>query len=96
MYTSKEKVINVHIKDGEVIHFKAFMEGLFYTNIYDPDMIINTTNICVNAYSYLSTMKQNSNFLLVVKLKDRRMFENCSRIFTGQGHQVLRHTYVKY
>ena len=30
MDTSKEKVINVHIRDGKIIHFKACAEG-FYT-----------------------------------------------------------------
>ena len=29
MYTSKEKVINVQIKDGNIIHFKACVDGLF-------------------------------------------------------------------
>ena len=48
----------------KIIHFKAFAEGLFYKNLYDPNMISNTTNISVNAYSYLYTVKQNYDFYL--------------------------------
>ena len=54
MDKSKEKVINVHIKDVEIIHFKAYEEGLFCTNLNDPIMITNPTNVSLNAYSYLS------------------------------------------
>ena len=60
--TSKEKVINLHIKDRKTIQFKAFTKGLFYTNINDPTMINNPTNAPLNDYSYLSTVKQNSDF----------------------------------
>ena len=33
MDTSKEKVINVHIKDGTFIHLKAYAEDLLHTNL---------------------------------------------------------------
>ena len=56
METSKEKVINVHIKDRKIIHFKACAEGLFYANINDPTIITNTDNFSLHAYSYLSTV----------------------------------------
>ena len=36
MDTSKEKFINVHIKGGKNIHFKACAEGIFYTNLDNP------------------------------------------------------------
>ena len=62
MDTSKVKVINFHIKDRKIIHFKACVEGHFYTNLDDPSMITNPTNFSINAYSYISTLKQNSNF----------------------------------
>ena len=42
--TSKEKVINFHIKDGKIIHIKACAEGIFYTDLDDPSMVINPTN----------------------------------------------------
>ena len=58
METSKEKVINVHTKDRKIIHFKAFTEGLFYTNLNDATMITNPTNVPPNAYYYLSKVKK--------------------------------------
>ena len=62
MDTSKEKVINVHIEDGKFFHFKACVEGISYTNLNEPNMIINPTIFSLNAYSCLSTVKQNSEF----------------------------------
>ena len=56
MDTSKEKVINVQIEDGKIINFKAFAEGLFYTNLNDPTKITNYTNIYLDTYSYISTI----------------------------------------
>ena len=57
MDTSKKKIINVHIKYGKIIHFKSCAEeGLFYTNLDDPIMITNPTNVSVDAYSYLYTI----------------------------------------
>ena len=47
--TSKEKVINVHIKGRKSIHFKACTEGLFYKNYDDPSMITNPNNVSFNA-----------------------------------------------
>ena len=69
MNTSKEKVINVHMKDGKSTNFKSCAEGLLYTNLNDPTMITNPTNFSLNAYSYLSIVKHNSEFLLILKLK---------------------------
>ena len=57
METSREKVINVHIEDGKIIHFKACSEGIFYTNLNNPTMITNPNNVSLNAYYYLSTKK---------------------------------------
>ena len=51
MDTSKENFINAHIKDRNIIHFKACAERIFYTNIDDPRTIINNNNVSVNAYS---------------------------------------------
>ena len=62
MDKSKEKVVNVHTNGGKIIHFKACAEGIFYTNLDDPSMITNPTNVSVNTYSYLSTVKQSSYF----------------------------------
>ena len=61
MDTSKEKVINVHIKDVNIIHFKG-VEGIFYKNIDDPSLINNPAIFSVNTYSYLSTTKQKTFF----------------------------------
>ena len=62
MDTSKGKVINVPIKDKTIICFKASSECIFYTNLNDPTMITDTNNVFLNAYSYLSTVKQNLQF----------------------------------
>ena len=56
----KEKVINFHIQDGQNFHFKACASGIFYTNLDEPSMIINPTNVFINVYYFLSTVKQNS------------------------------------
>ena len=93
--TSKDKVINVHIKGGKNIQFKACVEGIFYKNLDDQSMIINTNNVYINTYSYLSTLPQKYDFYWFMKLKERGRFENCNNIFTGQEHQNLRYTYVK-
>ena len=90
MDMSKEKVINVHIEYGKIIHFKACTEGLFYTNINDPTMITNPTNVSLNTYSV-----KKSGFLLILKLKERRNFECYSNIFTDRERQILRLTYEK-
>ena len=47
---------------GKNIHLKAWAEGIFYTNLDYPSIITNTNNAFVNHYSYLSTVKQNSDF----------------------------------
>ena len=44
--TSKEKVINVHIKDRTFIHFKACAEVFFQKNIDDPSMILMLLMVC--------------------------------------------------
>ena len=95
MDTSKGKVINVHIEDGKIIHFKACAEGILYTKLNDATTITNPTNISLNSYSYLYSVKQNSYFLRILKLKDCRKLESCSNIFTGRGLQILRLTYKK-
>ena len=60
MDTSKEKIINVHIKNRNIIYLKACAEGLFYTNLDDPSILTIPTNVSINAYSYLSTIRKNS------------------------------------
>ena len=37
----------------KIIHFKVCAQGLFYTNLNDPTMITNPTNVSLNAYYYL-------------------------------------------
>ena len=71
MDTSKEKVINVNIKDRKIIHFKACAKGLFCTNLNDPTMITNPTDVSLKAHSYLSMVKQNLESLLILKIKRR-------------------------
>ena len=63
MYTSKEKVINVLIKNGKSIHFNECAEGLLYTNLNGPAMITDPNNVSLNAYSYLFMVKHNLGFL---------------------------------
>ena len=58
--TSKEKLINVHIKYRKIIHFKACVEGIFCTNLDDHIMITNPTNVSLNAYYYLSMVKKGN------------------------------------
>ena len=62
MKTSKEKVINVHIKDRKIIHFKACVEDIFYTNINDLNIITNPTTFSPNTYSYISMVKKSEFF----------------------------------
>ena len=62
MDTSKKKLINVHTEDGKTIDFKECAEGLLYTNLDEPIIITNSTNVSLNADSYLSMVKQNSDF----------------------------------
>ena len=56
-------------------------------------MITNTTNVSLNAYFYLSTVKQNSDILPILKFKDRRKFESYSNICIVREHHILRPTY---
>ena len=56
MDTSKEKVINVHIKYGKSIHLKSCTEGIFYININYPTIITTPNNVSLNTYSYLFTV----------------------------------------
>ena len=42
--------------------FKACAEGIFCTNLDDISMITYPTNFSLNTYTYLSTVKQKSNF----------------------------------
>ena len=84
MDTSKEKVINVQIEDGKIINFKAFAEGLFYTNLNDPTIITNPTKVSLNAYYCLYMVQQNSDFLLILKLKECRNSESYSNICIGR------------
>ena len=60
--TPKGKLINVHIEDGKIFHLKALAQGLFYAKFNEPAMINNPINVSLNAYSYLTTVKQNSDF----------------------------------
>ena len=95
MDTSKEKVINIHMQYKHIIHFIACAEGLFYTNLDDPSMVTNTINTSVKPYYFLSIVKQNSGFSLILKLKERDKFKNFINIYTGQEHQSLKHIYDK-
>ena len=58
-------------------------------------MITNPTNVSINSSSYLSTIEQRSDFLLILKLKERRKFEGYSNIFTSRERQILILTYEK-
>ena len=49
MDTYKEKLINVHIKDGKIIHFKACAEGLFCGNLNNSTTINNPNIVSLNA-----------------------------------------------
>ena len=55
MDTSKEEVINIHVK-SKITHFKACAEVILYTNINNPITTTNPTNVSLNAYSYLCTI----------------------------------------
>ena len=58
-------------------------------------MIPNPTNVSLNTYSYLSSIKQTRIVLLIMKLKERRKLESYSNICTGRENQFLRITYDK-
>ena len=95
MCASMEKSTNMQIKNGKTIHLKDCVEGIFYTKLNNPTMITNLTNVSLNAYTYLSTLKQKSIYLLILKLKEHRKFESYSNIFTCSERQNLRLTYEK-
>ena len=84
MDTYKGEVINLQIKDKKIIYLKACIEGILYTNLNEPTMITNPTNVSLNSYYYLSTVKQNSYFLLVLKFKEHREVKSYINIFTGR------------
>ena len=92
---SKGKVINMHIENRKIINFKAFAGDFFYTNLNDPTMITTPDNFSLNAYSYLYTVKQDSVFLLILKLKDRRKFKSYSTIINIWERHILRLAYDK-
>ena len=92
---SKGKVINMHIENRKIINFKAFAEGIFYTNLNDPTMITTPDNFSLNAYSYLYTVKQDSVFLLILKLKDSRKLKSYSTIINSWERHILRLAYDK-
>ena len=48
MKTSRIKVINAHIKDRNIIRFKACAEGPFCKNLDEPSNITNPNNVSVN------------------------------------------------
>ena len=46
--------------------------GSFYKNLDNPSMITNPTNISVNAYYYLSTVEENSDFFTGFEVEGAR------------------------
>ena len=52
MDTSKEKDINVYMYDRRIIHFRACVEGLFYTNLSYPSMVTNPIDTSINPYYF--------------------------------------------
>ena len=83
------------MQDSHIIHFRACEKGMFYTYLDDPNMVTNPIYTSVNTYYFLSTLGKTLNFSLILKLKEREKFENCSNISTGQEHQPLNHIYQK-
>ena len=79
MDKSKEKVINVHIKDGKTIHFKGFTESPLCNNLNDPTMITNANKFSLNTYYYLSTVKKLRIFTdsEIERLQKLRKLQQC-------------------
>ena len=94
-WTRLRKINQCTHRRRKIIRFKSCIEGLFCSNLNYPIMITNTTNFPLKAYSYLSTVKQDSEFLLILILKERRKLENYNIIFTGQECKILILTYKK-
>ena len=44
MDTSNENIINGHMQDMCIIHFRVCAEGLFFTNLDDPSIFTNIIN----------------------------------------------------
>ena len=95
METSKKKAINVHIKDGKNIYFKACAEVLFYTNLDDQIIITNPNNVSLRDYSYLSTLKQALNFYWFWSLRGAESVEIAATSLLAGNIQILRHIYAK-
>ena len=51
------------MQENRIIHLRACVEGLFYKNIVDNDMVTNTINSYVNPYFFLSNTTQNYEFI---------------------------------
>ena len=66
------KKSSIFTSNREKNHFKACAEDIFYINLDEQIMITNNNYVSVNTYSYLSIVKQNYDFLLILKLKERR------------------------
>ena len=72
MDTSNEKSHQYSHQIRKKNHFKACAEDIFYINLDEQIMITNNNYVSVNTYSYLSIVKQSYDFLLILKLKERR------------------------
>ena len=83
------------MQDRYILHFRACVKGLFYKNLDDYSMFNDTINTSVNPYYFLSSAKQNFGFSLILKLKEREKFNNCSIIYNDQEHQTLKHIHEK-
>ena len=75
MEMSKGTVINVHFEEGKIIHFKAYAQGIFCINLSDPTIITNPDNVSLEAYSYLSTLKQNSECFTDSEIEGAQKFQ---------------------
>ena len=71
------------MQENRIIHLRACVEGLFYKNIVDNDMVTNTINSYVNPYFFYPTLHKTMNLSLILKFKERGKFENQRNICSG-------------
>ena len=63
------------MQDRQILHFRVCVEGLFYKNLDDSSMVTNPINTSVNPYSFLYTVKQNSELFTDSEVEGERKIQ---------------------
>ena len=92
MDTKKEDAIVVTTKEGNVIRFKPYSNGLFY---YDMETVTsNKFKETVKPYSLVQTVESNKQFFTANEIKGADMSRNYQEILFFPGTSTLK-TYLQ-